>query len=355
MKITKRFIASCVVLSVAVLGVAKSQNTEGFKLSTLKLESRMDYDFHHYEQSGVEDGNGFGGKYLNFQVVGDINEHFSFNYRQRLLPNSGEKTFFDGTDFAYLTWKVNKNVAFSAGKQEVYIGGIEYDFAPIDVYFWSEFWNNIICYQMGLSAEFTSNNENHKLIFQVTNSPYSEKPLDKLYSYNAIWFGHINHWNTIYSVNMLEYNPGSFISYIALGNQFNFEKVSFYLDFMNRYNGEQKGFFDDFSAIGEVKWNISDMVSVFGKAGYDVNESSNGYFNGKARDIFVTPGTAYYYYGLGFEVYPMKSNKDVRFHGFAAKKNTDLSGSTNDLNDWHFSVGLTWKVDFLKKFPRLAQ
>lgn len=356
MNITKRFLTSCIILGIAVSGVAKSQDGSGFKLNKLRLESRADYDFHDYGQDGPENRHGFGGKYLNFLIGGDINEHFSFNYRQRILPTTGEQGFFDGTDYMYLTCRLNKNVSFSAGKQVVYIGGFEYDLAPIDVYFWSEFWNNIICYQIGASAEFTTNDGNHQFILQVANSPYSEKPLDNLYSYNAMWYGNMDFWKTMYSVNMLEYSPGSFINYIALGNRFDFGKVSFYIDYMNRYFDGQDGFFDDFTAIGEIKWNISDVVSVFGKGGYDVNkECGNSRFMGVPRDIFVAPGTEYYYYGLGFEIYPMKTSKDIRIHGFAARKNTDFDGTGNDINDWHFSLGLTWRIDFLKKFPKLAQ
>lgn len=356
MNTNKRFSIICIILGITVSGVVKSQNEGSFKLNTLKLESRIDYDFMHHDNSDAANENGFGGKYINFAIGGDINEHFSFNYRQRILPVTGERTFFDGTDYIYLTCKINRNVAFSAGKQVVYIGGFEYDLAPIDVYFWSEFWNNIICYQIGASAEFTTNDGNHKFILQVANSPYSEKPLDKLYSYNAIWYGKINHWKTMYSLNMLEYTPGSFINYIALGNQFDFGKVSFYIDYMNRYHGEQGGFFDDFTAIGEVKWNINDIVSVFGKGGYDANrECGTSYYMGTPRDIFVAPGIEYHYYGIGFEIYPMKADKDIRIHGFAARKSTDFAGTVNDKDDWHFSLGLTWRADFLKKFPQLAK
>ncbi len=341
------------MLAIAFLSPLYAQNNSHPEISKLRLETRFDYDYQAFQDTTKAMG-GFSGKYLNFILAGTITDKFSYSYRQRILPNKGIGSFFDGTDWIYLTYDFTQNFSVSAGKQVFLIGGFEYDKAPIDVYFWSDFWNNIVCYQMGASLTYTDHSKKNAITFQFANSNHVERPFDNLYAYNVIWYGDYERWKTIYSVNMVEYKKGSYINYIALGNKFCFDGFHFYVDFMNRAVGEQKHFLgSDYTLIGKFEWNVSKKWNVFAKGGYDVNKAQESIVGTTGSgisiyldptdywDIFVTPGTEYYYYGLGVEYFPLKENQDIRLHTFFAVKN-------NGNNMYHFNIGLTWRVNFLK-------
>ncbi len=334
------------------LGVLYAQET----VKELRLQTRFDYEYSFYED-GTEAAGGFTGQYINFILNGDISSRFSYNFRQRILPNDGNKTFFDGTDFLYLTYKPSGNFSISVGKQIFFIGGYEYDLAPIDVFFWSDFWNNIRCYQLGADVTYTSSNKKHSISFQVANSNYSDLTNSNLYGYNLIWYGNFNSFHTIWSVNMVEYAKGNFINYIALGNKVEFGGGNYlYVDFMNRATSRQDNFFlDDFSVIGQLGIAPCEKLNLYLKGGYDCNKTegiTGGPLPGNG-DIFVEPGMEYHFYGLGADFFPLKNNKDIRLHTFFAVKNGKESSLYSGSNDYQFNIGITWNIDVLKYMKRM--
>jgi hypothetical protein len=247
------------------------------------------------------------------------------------------------------------------------VGGWEYDLPPIDVYFASLFWNNFACYDIGGQVEFHTNDGNHDIIFQVTNSTFNREAADgsfirlpNRYTYNLIWYGRMGAFTSSYSINFMEQNKGEYINYIALGNMFDFGKLDFYVDFMNRGFLNQKDFFlGDFTIIGEVKYAFTDKFTAMVKGGYDRNKHS--YIDYDATpfptaipyDMAVTPGIEYVFGGLGFEAYPYKGNKNVRLHGlFAVNELTqpvDDMLNTNSTNlSFQAQVGVTWRINFVK-------
>ena len=338
------------IATLLLSAVVYAQNESKPILNTLRFETRFDYDYQSFENDSEPILGGFSGKYINVAMAGNITDRFSYNYRQRILPNKGLSSLFDGTDWIYLTYDITNNLSISGGKQVSQIGGFEYDMPPIDVYFWSDFWNNIICYQMGASLTYTDDSKNHNITFQFANSNYTYEPLENLYAYNLIWFGNFEHFKTIYSVNMVEYSKGKYINYIALGNKLVLDNFSCYIDLMNRATNKQDKFFgEDYTVIGKMEWQPNEQWNLFAKGGYDANNTQTMDENGNPivvspheyLDIFVTPGTEYHYYGVGAEYFPLKDNKDIRLHTFVAVKN---DGS----NELHFNMGLTWRVNFMK-------
>lgn len=309
----------------------------------LKLDTRFDFETRIPTNKDSNSLSSIDGKYLNIIIDGEINDKFSYNYRQRLILDgkNGYQSFFNATDWIYLTYKMNSNFFLSAGKQVVAIGGYEYDAAPIDQYFWSDFWNNVVCYQFGATLNYKSNNEKHNIGFQITNSPFANKSMENIYSYNLIWYGNMNWFNTIYSVNMVEYEKGHFINYIALGNKFNVGDFSLELDLMNRASSKQYNFFSDYSLIGNLIYNVNNKLRIFGKAGHDENKSQQAWDN-FIYDRFVLPGTRYNFCGLGVEYFPIKDSKDVRLHAYWATNNNEKQYNT-------FNIGLRWQMKVLQR------
>lgn len=312
------------------------------KLLEVKAEVRMDYQREYVDGDAIKPNSGFKGKYLNFSLNGSINDHFSYAYRQRLNKAHKDASFFDATDWVYLTYNANEHWSFSGGKQVVGIGGYEYDRAPIDLYITSEYWNNIPCYQLGVSATYSMNEGKDQIMAQICESPFDFLNQD-LYAYNLMWYGSHGNFNTIWSVNMQEYTPGKFIYYIALGNEFKLGNAKLQLDFMNRATDEHGFFFKDCSVMGELSCMVSKKLNLFGKVSYDVNNSDS------TGDYCVVPGTEMTKVGAGFEYYPLDHSRALRFHGncsYAWGTNTNGTGTVIPKQAL-FDVGVTWKVDIL--------
>lgn len=313
------------------------------KLLNLQGEVRFDYQREYLDGDAVKPNSGFKGKYINLILNGAINEHFSYSYRQRLNKAHADQSFFDATDWVYLTYKANDNWSLSGGKQVVGIGGYEYDRAPIDLYFCSEYWNNIPCYQFGVSATYTTNSGNDSFMAQVCESPFNFQNND-LYAYNLMWYGSHGWYNSIWSVNAQEYASGKFIYYLALGNEFKLGNAKLQLDYMNRATDSHPFFFKDCSVMGELSYLINNKVNFYGKVTYDVNKTNS------VGDYCVLPGTEITRVGAGVEYYPLpKGDRNIRLHAYycqAFGKNGNEAGTM--LPDQAIvNVGLKWKVDIL--------
>ena len=341
------------LLAVLLSITLQAQEQQG--LLNLKLEARGDYQHEYIKSVTDDDATGFKGQFLNLYIDGKISEEFSYSYRQRLNKKNSDETFFDATDWVYLAWN-RRNFEVTAGKLIVAIGGYEYDASPIDLYFCSEWWQNIPCFQLGASIAYRFNSGKDKLIAQFCESPFrgdvevvdaagniTTKKQKEMYAYNLMWVGSHGWFNALYSVNMIEYLPGKYVNYISLGNRFDFNRVSLEVDFMNRATSGHTFFFSDISAITTIAWRPTECLNIFAKASYDVNSSDVD------NDILVSAGTEIVRVGAGVEYYPLKNGRnDVRIHAAGSFTFGETTPATvlRD-NNTYLSVGVTWKMDLL--------
>jgi hypothetical protein len=330
----------CTLLALFCCQLAFSQQEA--KLFNLGLETRLDYQREYIDDEAVNDNSGFKGKYLNIRIDGQLNDKFSYSYRQRLNKEHKDASYFDATDWIYLKYKANDNWGFSAGKQVVAIGGYEYDRAPIDIYFASEYWNNIRCYALGVNAIYTFNGGNDQLQAQICESPFIQ-PDEDMYAYNLFWSGRFyEDFETLYSVNMLEYLPGKFINYISLGNKLVSENDVLEFDIMNRDVEGHSFFFKNYSLNLRYTYNFCDKFKALLMGSHDVNKTE------VAGDYCVLPGTEITRSGLGLEYYPM-GNRSLRLHLFYFRMlgdNSNVAGTLVD-NQNIFSFGVKWNLDLL--------
>lgn len=323
---------------------------------------------YHMDKSGWNSNYGFHGQYFNFLLGGDIGDHISYFLRQRIIAKPGSVSFFDNTDFLYIQYRFNDQWAIRLGKEALYVGGYEYDAAPIDVYYYTHFWGEIHCFQLGVSASYTDKQKKNKIIFQFANSPhiYYEGSGDEwkkgLFSYNLFWNGNFGVFSTLYSINLMEYERGSFVNYISLGNKLSFNKWSIYVDYMNRASSFRY-FFRDFTVVGRLDWHVSPNVNLFAKAGYDQNFAEDIWVE-IPKDPMMTPGFNYHFYGIGLEFRPLKY-QDLRIHAFVAnsvkyspgfsRTDPETSNTVNTPVEGHGSlqinVGASWTINFMKYLP----
>ena len=333
------------VLGLMLMSLAFSQEKKPLiTLNNLQLNTRADFTVDYNlgnDTVAPSFAHGFAGKYLVVAVDGTIGNKFSYSLRQRLnSPNIGfANTFFQGTDWAYLNWNFTDNFFLSAGKQVVAIGGWEYDSNPIDIYYGTEFWNTVCCYEVGASLNYKSDSGKNHFLVQVCNSPFINQAMQSIYAYNLMWYGNFGAFKAAYSTNIIEYQPGKYINYIALGNKLQFKGVEMYLDIINRASFEQTQFFgQDLTAIYGIGVDIGSKWIVFAKAGYDFNQAQLP--NTEVYDQYVTPGKKVDFESVGFEFYPM-GDRSLRLH--LCGSHTSVDGESK----FQGNLGLTWKVDLL--------
>jgi hypothetical protein len=172
----------------------------------------------------------------------------------------------------------------------------------------------------------------------------------------------------------MQYAPGKYDKYIALGNQFKFGDATIQLDLMNRGTSLRDLCFDNFSVMGEFSYLVADRVNVFAKATYDKIGDSAVAASG------LIPGTELTRVGGGVEYYPLggKGNRDIRLHAaysYTLGVNTNFQPS--DACDCHkydengqvinvfkgtaqnklgyFTIGLTWKIDVIEGVKNLLK
>lgn len=360
-KLTTLLLLCCALFSFNNLQAQNERDSVGHRFTHLKIEMRADFDLQHEFATNDHPATwdttdyGFNGKYFNLILGGEFGKGFSYYFRQRVIANKGAVSFFDNTDFLYLQYKINKNWAIRAGKEALACGGFEYDAAPIDVYYYTQYWGSVYCFQLGTSVIFTDNSENHKLTFQVATSPYvhfagaGNEWKQGLFAYSLLWSGNFPHFKTLYSVNMYERQRGKFVNHINLGNRLEFGFWSWYIDYQNRATNF-KNFFQSFSVCTRMDFAIK-CTNIFMKAGYEQNlaDQPNVF---PIKDIMMTPGQRYLFYGAGVEYRPHGSQA-VRLHALLYQSHYfPYYQGLKESSKLNAEIGLTWNVDFLRYFQK---
>ena len=322
-------------LIAIILALGAFLNSYAQKFGVDKLYLDMRAAFHQEFTDGKYDSQLIG-EHLNFNIMGHITPTVDYRIRQRLNKKVfDERNMFNATDFMYINWQATPNWSITVGKQAVLIGGYEYDAAPIDVYYYSMFCNNLYQGFTFAAAVTYTFAEHQNIIAQVCNSPLS-LGFQSVYAYNLAWMGQVMPWwKTIWSVNFVEDIDKKMINYIALGNHFQFGDLLFDVDVMNRASfGQRRFLFTDMSLIVKMiysigKWNIC------AKGGYEFNLAENVDSSGRPYDAVVPPGTKYWYAGCGLEFFPLGGD-NLRLHLVYYRDNL--------INRNNIELGVTWRL-----------
>ena len=336
----KKIIVSILLLAVGQMAFA---GENGPAITQLFGEARVAFQQEFIAGETMNDASGFRGKYINFRIDGRIIKSLTFSYRQRFNKIS-DTNFFDATDWLHVDWAATDKLSIGGGKQVVAIGGYEYDAAPIDLYSCSEFWNNIPCYQLGVSVSYKVSPAD-QLLLQVCNSPFRGWAGNNTYAVNLMWYGGHGFWETMYSVNMMQYTRSSWLNYIALGNRFNIAKgVHLDLDIMNRATGGHKFFFKDWSLMTEFSVQPCEAVRCFAKYTHDENKS------GCADDYLLHYGTAMNMAAIGVEVSPLKKFRHaLRLYATGSYSWGRNGNNEGTLQDKQTKIEIGMKVKIAKR------
>lgn len=295
------------------------------------FEARGSYNAHFTKPySGA-----FSGEVLNFVLEGELTPKLSYQFRQLLnvLPYSANNVL-NGTEILSLTWTPTPKWSFQVGKIPVNIGGFEWSFDPIDIYYWTDFCDHIpYISALGAGATF-SPNENQSFIVQGTRSLLTDGRYD-VFNLSLGWSGQFaSWWKTIWGFNLMDDDFHHMMGYLILGNRFEAGPVAFELDGMYRRSFKQRSAGLDMSVTGRLEYTIGKWV-LTAKGGYDANSEKNIDPDGYAYDLTVEPGTSYLFGGAGVEYYPL-GNKNVRIHTMGWYENRDRA--------FHLMAGLTFRL-----------
>ena len=321
--------------------------TAGLLLSAAALAQQMHVDevsvdtrasFHQETREGVY-GSHFQGDYLNLHILGQITDQLTFRIRQRLNKKIEDSNPFNATDFLWLKWQATPKWSLTFGKQPIMLGGYEIDSAPIDVYYYGAFTNNLYqYYAFGISAAY-SPAPGQSIAVQFIPSPISPVT-QNAYSYNLYWNGHIlPRWKTVWSYNLVEDMYARKMNYLVLGNKFEFGALVVDLDLIDRASIHQKNYLSDWSVIVKAiltlgKWNLCTKV------GYERNDAANVDIDGISYDLTLPAGNNYLYGGAGVEYFPL-GNENLRIHAAYFRDNHDAVNN--------FDIGITWRFKIYKR------
>lgn len=353
MKLNKSAAAAFMALSLTSFAATAedSQYKSGEEhLISFDLDARLDWQIvtHHKDPIIDDSQTGFIGKYIALKAHGQLTEGLTYTWRQRFSRTPKDHTFWDQTDILDMDYQFGK-FDVGAGKQIVLIGGYEYDRAPINLMCPNLFVTNVACYQFGVSAGYQLT-PNDKLLFQVSQSIFANTFNRNMYCYNLMWRGGHNltdklRYESIWSVNEVEYLKGKYCNYVALGNKLLInDKFTILVDLMTRTYPDNK-IFKNNTFMGEISWDINSKWKVSAKMSYDCNRGVN-----KTDKSEVARGTQLVIGGAVAEWYPVKNARHLlKLHAAAfasVGENYNLSDMMQK-NTLYGSIGLTWHMNLL--------
>lgn len=120
---------------------------------------------------------------VKLEILGSFSKQFSYHFRQSFNKYSNPHSLDNlssSIEYALVNWKMSDRFTLTVGKQDIALGGYEYYVNAIKVREYSEFNDNISCYQAGVAGRFNLSSTN-ELVLQVVNNRSGEN--DETYLY----------------------------------------------------------------------------------------------------------------------------------------------------------------------------
>ncbi|SUB88830.1 Uncharacterised protein [Porphyromonas macacae] len=330
-----------------------------------------DYNFGHFNM-----------RQLRIEAKGNINERFSYRWRQRLnRPNNpGVDNMPTSIDIAGLGVNITDRFSMFAGKQCAAYGGIEFDLNPIEIYEYSDMIENMSNFLTGVNFAYQLS-PNHQLQFQILNSlnhgfssTYNTSYDPRIYGakiplvYTLNWNGNMfdGAFQTRWSASVMSQTSKKHMFYMAFGNQLNLSKnFDMFVDVMySREDLDRKGIISRLLPIQAPDRSIytaqnANYLSFVAKANIRFAPRWNWFIKGMyetasvGKDFtierrFIEKGkfsTSLGYF-TGIEYYPM-SNSNLHFfltyvgRSFKYEKKLDY---LKDFNTNRVSLGFIYQL-----------
>lgn len=238
---------------------------------------------------------------VRLEILGSIGKNLSYHFRQSFNKYSTPRALDNlssSVEYAYVGWKMKDNFKLTVGKQIVQLGGYEYWINGIKIREFSDFNNNIACFQAGVNAAINFN-PMQQLNLQVVNNRAGEDedlflfgrpegleeakaPLLTTVNYDG--FFKEKALNLRYSVSMGQLTKNRNILYLTAGNIWEKGPVFAYFDVMYSREGvDSKGLLSELSAglpEGGLTAQHAEYLTLIGNFDYRVHPKWNLYLKG---------------------------------------------------------------------------
>ena len=235
---------------------------------------------------------------VRLEILGSIGKDLSYHFRQSFNKYSTPHALDNlssSVEYAYVGWKLNDRLKLTVGKQIIQLGGYEYWINGIKIREFSDFNNNIACFQAGVNAAINLN-EMQQLNLQVVNNRagseddtflfgrpegLAEAKAPLLATANWDGFFHDKALNLRYSLSAGQLTKGRNIFYFTAGNIWEKGPVFAYFDVMYSREGvDTKGLISELTANraeGGVTAQYVDYLTLIGNFDYRVHPKWNLY------------------------------------------------------------------------------
>ena len=315
-----------------VTNIEKKQDNFHFLLN---LNNSFDVN----ESDGAFQNAKFNMRQIRIEAKGNINDTFSFRWRQRLnrnnspAPDGIDNMPSSSIDVAGIGVKVNDKFSMFLGKQCAAYGGMEFDLNPIEIYEYSDMVDYMSNFLTGANFQFQVT-PNHQLQLQVLDSRsasmsdmygegYEQSKVPLVYTAN--WNGNFGDvFKTRWSYSLMSQARGNQSHYIALGNEVTVNNFDAFFDVMYMREGiDREGIVSSIvgkNALGGHR-NDAEYLSFVLKAQYRFSPSWNFFVKGMLENEGLSKAngnvekgkyrTALGYFA-GLEYYPLK-NSNLHF------------------------------------------
>ena len=313
-----------------------------------KIEKKQD-NFHFLlnlnNSFDVNQGDGefqnakFNMRQIRIEAKGNINDTFSFRWRQRLNRNNTpasdniDNMPSSSIDVAGIGVNVSDKFSMFLGKQCAAYGGIEFDLNPIEIYEYSDMVDYMSNFLTGANFQFQLT-PNHQLQLQVLDSRSASmsdmygagyEPSKVPLVYTANWNGSFGDvFKTRWSYSLMSQAKGHQSHYFALGNEVTVNNFDAFFDVMYMREGiDREGIVSGIvgnNALGGHQ-NDAEYLSLVMKAQYRFNPKWNFFVKGMMENEGFSKSNGSIEKGkyrtalgylAGLEFYPIK-NSNLHF------------------------------------------
>ena len=351
-----------------VTNIQKKQDNFHFLLN---LNNSFDVN----ESDGDFQNAKFNMRQIRIEAKGNINDTFSFRWRQRLnrnnspAPDGIDNMPSSSIDVAGIGVNVSDKFSMFLGKQCAAYGGIEFDLNPIEIYEYSDMVDYMSNFLTGANFQFQLT-PSHQLQLQVLDSRsasmsdmygegYEQSKVPLVYTAN--WNGSFcDVFKTRWSYSLMSQAKGHQSHYFALGNEVTVNNFDAFFDVMYMREGiDREGIVS--GIVGNNQHgghqNDAEYLSFVMKAQYRFSPKWNFFVKGMVENEGLSKSngaiekgryrTALGYFA-GLEYYPLKNSNLHFFLTYVGRhySYTDKAKAfgVDDYSTNRISLGYIWQL-----------
>lgn len=252
---------------------------------------------------------------VRMEILGSFSKDFTYHFRQSFNKYSNPRALDNlssSIEYAYVNWKLSSRLGITVGKQFLPLGGHEYNVNGIRIREFSEFNNNVSCYQAGIGLKYRFS-PTQEVTLKLLNNRNGED--NDMYMYGRpeglekakvpiisalAWNGYFVDKSLLlrYAAALGQQAKGKNIFYLTAGNTWERDKVLAYVDVMYARQGlDAHGIISDmqgpvvtspataqnteyFTLIGNIDYRIHPNWNVYVKGAYETAGvyKTNGFF-----------------------------------------------------------------------------